>query len=181
MSKPPATPQITPAQQEQLLAQLATHLDAELAVQRRLAPIAEARTAAIIANDHARLAELAASELPAADEAARLRGVREKLQRALAHAFSLTKPTVSAVAAKAAPEVASRLATTTRELAALAQRAQKAHERNGLLARQALGFVRDLLAVMTGSTPGIGPAYDRKGLAAAYGPSTRGGLVDCAG
>lgn len=177
MSVAPANP----ALQQQLLQQLANHLDAELTVQRKLLPIAEARSLALVSGDHQRLGDLLTQEQEPLDAAGRLRGNREKLQRALATAFALPQPTLSAVTKLAPPAIAGQIQARGKELAAVAERLRQAHERNGQLARQAISFVRDLLTVMTGSQANAPIAYDRRGLASSYGQSGRGGLVDCAG
>jgi hypothetical protein len=180
-SPSPSPAPISPAAQHQLLDQLRKHLEAELAVQRRLLVLAEQMTPRLIAGDNNGFARLTAEEDAPAREAARLRQIREKLVRALTVVFPIsgTPPTLSRLLPLAPEPVRLELERLRRELAQVCSRLSAASARNLALVRQGLALVRDLLGGTMGevSAPAL---YDRRGLSGTPIP-LRGRVLDLRG
>jgi flagellar biosynthesis/type III secretory pathway chaperone len=173
MAQPVRFPGMSP--QQQLLEQLRKHLDAELAVQRRLLTLAEQMTPRLIAGDTKGFQQIAIEEDQPIREAARLAGIRDKLARALAAVFQLTgAPTLSQVVPKAPDPVRGELERLRRELRQVCERLAAVSTRNLALIRQGLALVRDALGSAAGD-PSAPSLYDRRGLTGT--PVTLRGLM----
>lgn len=166
------------APQRSLGAILRDHLDAEIAVMRAWIATAEAKQAAVVANDLAALEAQLRREEPHAAEAARLRQVRERLVLGLAQRLSLGgAPKLSAIIPRLGADGAG-CDERRRELAELAQRLQALNERTQLLLRSGLELIDGVLAMVSGAPRPAG-VYTRRGPSATRGGG--GGLVDLRG
>jgi len=176
MNVRPAPP-VVPAP---LIAALRDHLDAEIAVMRRLLAASETKQKAIIAGDRPGLERALADERAPNDDAARLRKVRDRLLAGLATTLGLPAAGLTLTRILAALPSADRQGLTSRQadLIGVLERLRACNERNLLLIRHSLGFVHDLLGVLLGQPAGE-PSYDQRGTAGS--PSERGRLVDIAG
>lgn len=181
MAVAPAQPQPNPqATIQALLEQLRKHLEAELAVQRRLLVIAEQMGPKLMAGDAESVSRLVAQEQEPAREAARLAGIRERLARAIGMVFQLTgEVTLSRILPQVPETVRAELDRLRREVAAVCQRLGRQAERNLVVARQGLSLIRDVISSSLGEpTPAI--AYDRRGLVGAPTPP-RGSVLNIRG
>jgi hypothetical protein len=167
-----------PAQpQRSLGAILRDHLDAEIAVMRTWIATAEAKQAAVIANDLAALDQLLKREEPHAIEAARLRQVRERLVQGLAQRLAIPgTPRLSVLIPRLGADGAG-CEERRRELMNLALRLQGFNERTQLLLRSGLELIEGVLSVVAGAPRQAG-VYTRRGPSA---PRGGGGLVDIRG
>lgn len=165
------------APQRSLGAILRDHLDAEIGVLRAWIATAEAKQAAVIANDLAALDAQLRREDPQAEEAGRLRQVRERLVAGLASRLGIEgAPRLSAIIARLGAD-GTGCDERRRELATLAARLQALNERTQLLLRTGLELIDGVLGVVAGSPRPVG-AYTRRGPSA---PRGGGGLVDLKG
>jgi hypothetical protein len=156
---------------------LRDHLDAEIAVLRAWIATAEAKQAAVVANDLAGLQALLEREQPQATEAARLRQVRERLAVGLAERVGLAgPPRLSEIIAKLETDSAG-CEERRGELATLAARLQSLNERTQLLLRHGLELLEGVLGAVSGAPRSAG-AYTRRGPAS---QRVGGGIVDLRG
>ena len=163
--------------QRSLGAILRDHLDSEIAILRAWIATAEAKQAALIANDIVALRAVLAREEPQAEEAGRLRQVRERLAAGLAERLGVTKaPTLKAIIVRLGADGAG-CDERRRDLIALSLRLQAHNERAQLLLRTGLDLLDGVLSVVAGA-PRIPGVYGRRGPA---NGRTGGGLVDLKG
>ena len=163
--------------QRSLGAILREHLDAEITLMRAWIAIAEAKQVAVIANDLVALRAQLVREEPQAEEAGRLRQVRERLAVGLAVRLGVTgTPKLKAIIAHLGADGAG-CDDRRRDLAGLAVRLQAINERTQLLLRSGMELIDGVLGVVAG-TPRAAGAYTRRGPSA---PRTGGGLVDLKG
>ena len=155
------------------------HLSLELACHRALLANAELQQRALIANQMPVFGELVAKSEPLIVEQARLRKARERLLFGLA--TLLQRPTrplmLSEVVALAAEPLKGDLAARHLILKDTLLKLRVLQERNLVLVRQGLGFVRDLVGTLTGEP--LQGGYDRRGQEG--GRSGQGRLVNLAG
>ena len=153
------------------------HLERELALQRRLISIAEAKRAALIANDDAMFREQTDREQVAANDFAQVRPVRERLVCGLSQHLGVTgAPRLSAVIAKLGINAES-LERRRIELLTLAKRVNDLSLANQELLRCGLRVIDGVLAMVVGAQPSAG-GYDRRGSTARPG---HGGIVNLSG
>ncbi len=172
---------VTTAPAKSFVILLREHLEAEIAVHRRLMALAELEERALIANDRVALARINRDQIEPAGEAARLRACRERLVIGLAERLAVpTRDVRLAKLIDLLPEPNRRDLTELRTtLAALLTKLQASIERNHTLIRSSLSFVQTILRAISGSPAPIG-AYDRRG-GAGREKATGGGLVDSKG
>ncbi|MCK6488520.1 MAG: flagellar protein FlgN [Planctomycetes bacterium] len=176
------TPQIQ-AQAQALVVQLRDHLEAELAIHRRLLASAEDKLQRLVAHDIPAFTAALAREQPLVAEMNRLRQVRDRLLRAIATVFSIRPDqfTLSAVIARLSEPLREALAVRQRELRSVLERLRNANDRNLLLVRSGLALVKDILQAVVGSDAlPTADGYDRRGLHGA-GNAPAGRLVNLAG
>jgi hypothetical protein len=163
--------------QRSLGAILREHLDSEIAILRAWITTAEAKQAALVANDVVALRAVLAREEPQAEEAGRLRQVRERLAVGLAERLGVTRtPTLKAIIVRMGADGAG-CEERRRDLIALSLRLQAHNERAQLLLRTGLELLDGVLGVVAG-TPRVPSAYGRRGPASGR---TGGGLIDLKG
>ena len=171
-------------QHQTLCIQLRDHLDAELAAHRVLVSVAERKQSELIRGDMTGFTTALSQEQTAMSEIGRLRMIRDRLIRTLATVFNV--PAVELKLSLLMPKLPEPLRVEIQQrqsdLKSLLERLRALNDRNALLIRQSLGFVRDLLGALMG--PGSGTdagAYDRRGLGGTGGVAARGHLVNIAG
>jgi hypothetical protein len=153
------------------------HLEREVGLHRRLIALAEAKCAALVANDTARLEDCTQRERSSVSELNALRPVRERLVKGLAQHFGLTgTPALSAVIARLGAGAA-ELEARRGELLELAVRLRDLTATNQELLRSGLRVVDGLLGLLVGAGPAVG-GYDRRGSVERPGAS---GLVNLSG
>jgi len=156
---------------------LRDHLDAEIALMRAWIATAEAKQAAVVANDLAALRAAIAREEPQADEAGRLRQVRERLASGLAERLALPgAPRLGPIIVRLGDDGAG-CEERRRDLAALAGRIQELNERTQMLLRHGLELLNGVLGIVAGTARSVG-GYTRRGPSVAR---SGGGLVDITG
>jgi hypothetical protein len=162
--------------------QLGGHLDAELALHRRLLASAEMRLKAVVAADHAGLARATLAEEPLVAEAQRLRLVRDRLVRAAAGLCGLPATlTLSDLCAKLPAALGASLIGKGRDLRAVLERLRHIEDHCAAVLRHGVALVRDLLDAVAGVERPARTPYDRRGVAYAASPANRGALVDLRG
>lgn len=171
-------------QHQTLCIQMRDHLDAELAAHRVLVTLAERKQTELVRGDMEGFTTVLSQEQTALSEVNRLRQIRDRLVRALATVFNLPAGDLklSLLIPRLADPLRAEIQQRQQDLKALLERLRLINDRNALLIRQGLGFVRDLLGALMG--PGTGTdagAYDRRGLGATSGATGRGNLVNIAG
>jgi flagellar biosynthesis/type III secretory pathway chaperone len=149
----------------QLFVALRDHLDAELSLHRRLLGLAEAKGSEIIACNMAAFSQLLQQEQAPLAEMGRLRQAREQLNRQLAAGLGLKNEPVrmTALVAQAPEMLKGDLRTRQGELKRLLERLREINERNMILIRQSLNFVRSLMHTLVGERVNPGHPYDRRG------------------
>jgi len=176
-----ATTTVTTAPAKSFVILLREHLEAEIAVHRRLMILAELEERALTANDRVALTRINQDQCDPAAEAARLRACRERLVLGLAERLAVPAKDVRlAKLIDLLPEPNRRdLTDLRRTLATLLATLQATTERNHTLIRSSLSFVQIILRAIAGAPAPIG-AYDRRG-GAGREKGTGGGLVDAKG
>jgi hypothetical protein len=162
---PPPAAGPNPAHVAHLLDQLKKHLDAEIAVQRRLLALEESMSPRLLAGDVQGFARLTAEGEEPTREAARLKAVRERIAQALAAVFKLNPGEVhlSKVLPYAPEHLRAELESRRQELVRICERLRRITDRNLAVVRQGLTLVRDILGEAFG-TPAAVPVYDRRGI-----------------
>ena len=169
-------------QQNILCGQLRDHLDAEVAVHRRLVQLAESKHRQLMAADITGFQRTLAEEHGTLGESGRLRQSRERLLRGLAALFNLQNVEIrlSLILERVIDPVRSQLAERQRELASLLERLRSLTERNQVLIRSSLDLVRDIMQAVLGTPNSGSKGYDRRGWTGYQSPGS-GNLVNMSG
>ena len=169
-------------QQNTLCGQLRDHLDAEVAVHRRLVQLAESKHRQLMAADIPGFQRTLAEEHGTLGESSRLRQSRERLLRGLAALFNLQNVEIrlSVILERVIDPVRSQLAERQRELAGLLERLRSLTERNQVLIRSSLDLVRDIMQAVLGTPNSGSKGYDRRGWTGYQAPGA-GNLVNMSG
>jgi flagellar biosynthesis/type III secretory pathway chaperone len=152
--------------QHQLFVQLRDHLDLEVALHRRLLGLAEAKQRLIVAGDMQEFSTLLAQEQAPLADMNRLRVARERLLRLAVQQLGLKPDSMRmSLVVDSSPEgLRPDLRSRQLDLKNLLERLREVNERNMVLIRQSLSFVRDLMHVIVGEPPSQPAAYDRRGI-----------------
>lgn len=145
---------------------LAEHLDAELSTHRSLMALAEAKQKQIVSGNMKEFTALLQREEGVLAEANKLKLQRDRLFINLAERLNvpIANLKLSALLERIPEPTRGQLATRHNDLRNLLERLKAANERNLLLIRHCLGYVRDVLGSVlgTGETVSAG-GYDRRG------------------
>jgi signal transduction histidine kinase len=161
---------------------LSDHLDAELKAYRALVALAEAKQKEIIAGNMKEFSALLLKEQAALAQSTNLKQQRERLFANLAERLNvpMVNLKLSALLERIAEPMRSQLATRQNDLRNLLERLRAANERNLLLIRHCLGYVRDVLGSVLGTDETItAGGYDRRG--GSGDPAAVGNLVNHSG
>ena len=141
------------AESGQLLSDLSRHLQTELGVHRRLLGVAENKRDTIVAGDIQAFSALLAKEQSIIEEGQQLRGLREQLMSAIASDLEvdLSSLHISQVLERAPDPLRSELKGLQGDLKHLLQELRKINERNMVLIRQSLSFVKEIMQYVMGN------------------------------
>ncbi|MEK7413906.1 MAG: flagellar export chaperone FlgN [Planctomycetota bacterium] len=175
LPNPPAN-QPSAATVTTLLDQLRKHLESELAAQKRLLTLSEQLAPKLMIGDATAITTIVAQKEDPTREAARLASIRERLVRALAAVFQINGDVnLTALMGKIPQQLRADFERLRAEITHICQRLGRQSERNLVMARQGIGFIRDVLGESFGGTPER--LYDRRGVIGGGSPR-RGGVVN---
>lgn len=137
----------------QLLGDLSRHLQSELGVHRRLLGIAEHKRDTIVAGDIQAFSELLSQEQGILEEGQKLRNLREQLMASIADDLKveLSALHISHILERAPDPLRSELKGLQGDLRQLLEELRKINERNMVLIRQSLSFVKEIMQYVMGN------------------------------
>jgi flagellar biosynthesis/type III secretory pathway chaperone len=159
-----------------LIDHLGKHLDQELKLHQQLTTIASDKRDQIVRGDVQQLAKLIAREQVCLKLGNRLRQEREELMRAFAAALDQQpeRLRMAQILERVPEPLRGELAGKQKDLRGVLIHLREINDRNMVLIRQSLGFVRDLLGMIGNQENAHG--YDQRGERSSG--SGGGGLVD---
>ena len=142
-----------PEMRSELMEHLAKHLKSELGVHRQLLQIAEHKRDTIVSGDIQEFSTLIQREQNVFEEGQKLRQVREKLMFHIAGELSVEVNAlhISHILEMAPDSLRGELQHIQGDLKTLLEKLRELNERNMVLIRQSLSFVKEIMQYVVGS------------------------------